>query len=405
MSELNSLNTITDFLLYWDIPEYANHYASQAVRLEEQMHAENPMITTQSYINKGRALLQLGVLDSVGYYVEKARNLCQTLPYNSGMVDVDLLSGTLLTAISSDSLQAGIQKLLRVAQQGTVLNRAKAYHQLAQTYLMQHKALLGEKMLDSLYHILNQSDSPIYIRLNYEPILNHYLAKKDYHRVEQFVKRMHQEQETFNEKKLKFNIIETIIDQQTEQDRQQVKIAQLRQNNQRLKFLVFTFVAILFMAAIVTLLFYQKKQHKIELKQADEKLNSLTKILNQLGSEKEIRAQEIKNFLNDKENRQELETLTPSILQTSGETKFRQCFELLHPLFLPRLREKVPTITRREELLSMLIVLKQGNKEIAELFAIAPRSVLMLRHRLRQKIGMTTEHSLEDFITKILSDH
>lgn len=405
LSELNSLNTITDFLLYWDIPEYANHYASQAVRLEEQMHAENPMITTQSYINKGRALLQLGVLDSVGYYVEKARNLCQTLPYNSGMVDVDLLSGTLLTAISSDSLQAGIQKLLRVAQQGTVLNRAKAYHQLAQTYLMQQKALLGEKMLDSLYHILNQSDSPIYIRLNYEPILNHYLAKKDYHRVEQFVKRMHQEQETFNEKKLKFNIIETIIDQQTEQDRQQVKIAQLKQNNQRLKFLVFTFVAILFMAAIVTLLFYQKKQHKIELKQADEKLNSLTKILNQLGSEKEIRAQEIKNFLNDKENRQELETLTPSILQTSGETKFRQCFELLHPLFLPRLREKVPTITRREELLSMLIVLKQGNKEIAELFAIAPRSVLMLRHRLRQKIGMTTEHSLEDFITEILSDH
>ena len=50
----------------------------------------------------------------------------------------------------------------------------------------------------------------------------------------------------------------------------------------------------------------------------------------------------------------------------------------------------------------MLIVLNQDNKEIAELLAIAPRSVLMLRHRFRQKIGMTTDNSLENFIEEIL---
>ena len=82
--------------------------------------------------------------------------------------------------------------------------------------------------------------------------------------------------------------------------------------------------------------------------------------------------------------------------------KFRQCFELLYPFFIPRLREKVPSITAREELLSMLNVLKQDNKRIAELLSIAPRSVLMLRHRFRQKIGMTTEYSLEIFIDSIL---
>ena len=107
-------------------------------------------------------------------------------------------------------------------------------------------------------------------------------------------------------------------------------------------------------------------------------------------------------MLNDKDKRQELESLTPSMLQTNGEAKFRQCFEMLYPVFLTRLREKVPSITRREELLSMLIILKQDNKEIAELLAIAPRSVLMLRHRFRQKIGMTTDNSLENFIDEIL---
>ena len=118
--------------------------------------------------------------------------------------------------------------------------------------------------------------------------------------------------------------------------------------------------------------------------------------------EKFKEAAEAYSVLSDKDKRQELETITPSMLQKDGESKFRQCFELLYPLFLHRLREKVPSITRREELLSMLIALKQNNKEIAELLAIAPRSVLMLRHRFRQKIGMETEFSLENFIEEIL---
>ena len=106
--------------------------------------------------------------------------------------------------------------------------------------------------------------------------------------------------------------------------------------------------------------------------------------------------------MSDKGNRQELETLTTSVLQKSGESRFRQRFELLYPLFLPSLRERVPSITRREELLSMLIVLKQDNKEIADLLAIAPRSVMMLRHRFRQKIGLTAENSIETFIEEML---
>jgi DNA-binding CsgD family transcriptional regulator len=138
------------------------------------------------------------------------------------------------------------------------------------------------------------------------------------------------------------------------------------------------------------------------MEESDRKLALLVQKVNQTKAEKDKFAQEISEIMNDKDNRQEIETLTPSILQKKGESKFRQRFELLYPLFLPRLRERVPSITRREELLSMLIVLKQDNKEIAELLAIAPRSVLMLRHRFRQKIGMAVDSSLEDFIEDIL---
>ena len=138
------------------------------------------------------------------------------------------------------------------------------------------------------------------------------------------------------------------------------------------------------------------------MKQAEDKLAALVEKLNQSNAEKEMIAHEIGEIMQDKDSREELTSLTPSVLQKSGEPKFRQRFELLYPHFLPRLREAIPNITRREELLSMLIVLKQDNKEIAELLAIAPRSVLMLRHRFRQKIGISVDSSLETFIDEIL---
>lgn len=132
-------------------------------------------------------------------------------------------------------------------------------------------------------------------------------------------------------------------------------------------------------------------------------METLVNKLERVHKEKEIIAQELKEFLTDKDNRQELETLTPYVLRDDGETKFRQHFELLYHLFLPRLRERIPSISRHEELLSMLIVLKQDNKSIAELLSIETRSVLMLRHIFRHKIGLAAEVSLENFIENLLT--
>jgi DNA-binding CsgD family transcriptional regulator len=299
-------------------------------------------------------------------------------------------------------MHLGIQELQRVTHQGTATNRAKAYHQLAQTYLKNGENTLAETMLDSMYALLNHKDSHIYIQADYKPIINHYLQSNNLQKLEQYTAMMLQEQEVLKEKRLNFNLVEAISDLQSEKQRQELEIISLEKTNQHLWFLIYAILSVVIIFAIVALLFYQKKQHKRQMKKAGDKLASLIRELNQTNAEKEIISQEFEEIMSDKENRQEIETLTPSILQKNGESRFRQRFELLYPLFLPRLRERVPTITRREELLSMLIVLKQDNKEIAELLAIAPRSVLMLRHRFRQKIGMNAEYSLENFIEEIL---
>lgn len=399
---LNSLHALTDLFLYWNIPEYANRYATEAVKVEKRMKAQNPMISAQTYINKGRTLQQLGEQDSVTFYTEQARRLCQTLPYNSGMVDVDLLSGSYLTDRGGDSVQYGIEELIRVTEQGTTTNRAKAYHQLAQTYLRYGEESMAERALDSLYALLNYGGTPIYIRLEYEPILNHYQLSNDHQRYQQFTQLMLQEQNVFNEKSLRYNTVESIVNLQTIKKNQELKLAHLKERHHRQWLLVSILISLAIIATIVSSLHRQKRAHRIQMKKANEKFSLLHQELKQTNAEKEKITSEINEFLNDNNNRQEMETLTPFILKESGEVKFRQCFEILYPLFLHRLREKVPSITRREELLSMLIALKQNNKEIAELLAIAPRSVLMLRHRFRQKIGMATEYSLEYFIEELL---
>ena len=399
---LNSLHMLIDLFLYWDVAEYANLYATEAVRVEKSMAAKNPMVSAQTYINKGRALQQLGEVDSVAFFTEKARELCRALPYNSGMVDVDLLHGTYLIAKGGDSLHLGIQELQRVTQQATVANQAKAYHKLAQTFLKNKQNDLAETALESMYSLLSQTDSPIYIHLDYEPIINHYIESRNQSKVEQYTRMMLREQQALREKQLNFNLVEAIVEMQTQKQRQEMTIMQLEQTNQRLWFLVCAILSVVSISVIIALLFYQRRQHKIQMKRADEKLAQMVQKLNQTTAEKEVISQEMDSIMSDKDNRQEIETLTPSVLHRNGESRFRQRFDLLYPLFMARLRERVPTITRREELLSMLIVLKQDNKEIAELLAIAPRSVLMLRHRFRQKIGMAVDSSLEDFIEEVL---
>ena len=401
---LNSLNSLIDLLLYWDIPEYANRYASEAIRVERSITAKNPMISAQTYINKGRTLHQLGERDSVAHYTDIARKFCEELPYNSGMVDVNLLHGSVLTERGGDSLHLGILELEKVAEQGTITNRAKAYHHLAQSYLRQQRADLAEPMLDSLRHLLSEEGTNIYIGIDYEPILTYYIGRGNHANVEHYTKLMLREQDIFKQKSLNFNLVESIVELQTEHQAQETKIEQLKLTNHRLWLLIGLTIVLIVSSAIVILLLVQRRRLVIQVKRADERLASLVQELNQSKEEKEEVTNEIKELLQHHENRKELETLTPYILKDGGETKFRQCFELLHPLFLHRLRERVPSITRREELLSMLILLKQDNRDIAELLAIAPRSVLMLRHRFRQKIGMATEVSLEQFIDEALNN-
>ena len=403
LGELNSLHSMVDLFLYWDIPEYADIYATEAISLHEHISGINPMVSAQSYINKARTVHVLGHLDSILFYSDKARVLCESLPYNSGMVDVDLLSGIYLTESGGDSFQEGVHLLKNVVSQGTPANQAKAYHQLAIVYLRNGNGAIAEQMLDSLYAIFDGMGRHI-LHLDYEPIIDHYLKTGNQTKAQRYTKLLLNEHEEFMHNKVNEKLVDAIVHFQAEQVIHELEMSRLELNNQRLLLLAVSTFSLFVILVAFLLMFKQKRRHNSKIKEADIKLDALVRKINESNLQNEIRAQEIREFLGDREKRTALEAIAPHILQEGDEVKFRQCFELLHPLFLNRLREKVPGVSRREELLSMLVVLKRDNKEIAEFLAVAPRSVLMLRHRFRQKIGLSSDNSLENFIEAVLDD-
>ncbi len=86
------------------------------------------------------------------------------------------------------------------------------------------------------------------------------------------------------------------------------------------------------------------------------------------------------------------------ILTDSDWAAFKAYFEKVHPSYLLRLRTVYPAISEAEERLFLFIKLRLTNKESALMLGISADSVKKTRHRLRRRLGLDEETTLEAFI-------
>ena len=97
-----------------------------------------------------------------------------------------------------------------------------------------------------------------------------------------------------------------------------------------------------------------------------------------------------------------MESLQPRLLTSEEEEQFRSAFSSLHPTVLHQLRSICPRATRTDELMCMLIVLKQTNEEIARTLGISRSSVLQNRYRLRTKLNLPEGSDLDTEVCRLL---
>lgn len=69
-----------------------------------------------------------------------------------------------------------------------------------------------------------------------------------------------------------------------------------------------------------------------------------------------------------------------------------------HAAFIRDLRRTVPTLTRGEERLCVLIRARKRNREIARLLGIDESSLYTLRYRLKRKLPLPEGAALDDWI-------
>jgi cell division protein FtsL len=142
----------------------------------------------------------------------------------------------------------------------------------------------------------------------------------------------------------------------------------------------------------------QLEQQKQELSMATEQLNEFAKTI----SEKNRLLEELEKKLGNSPDIALLTELRESTILTDAEwERFRKLFEQVHKGFTLRLKEKLPDLTQAETRLMVLAKLKFSNREMANALNISTQAIRTTWYRLRKKLNLPEEGSLEELVETI----
>jgi len=153
------------------------------------------------------------------------------------------------------------------------------------------------------------------------------------------------------------------------------------------------------------LLLLKKQQMEVELAKAQtmldkyiksmvEKNNRLEQITTDLEELKNLKTKEI-----DENRIEQIEHLNKKTILTEEDwDKFKELFEQVHKGFLIRLKEKLPDLTPAEVRLLCLTKLQLDTKQMAGILGVSLDTVKKTRQRLRKKLSLTEEDSINDIL-------
>ena len=152
--------------------------------------------------------------------------------------------------------------------------------------------------------------------------------------------------------------------------------------------------------------FIQKQLiNELELKQKQDELDYAAQQLNDYAasiSEKNKMVEELESKLGTTVNVEALTQLQQStILTDEAWEHFRKLFEQVHSGYLIRLKEKLPDLSPAEIRFMVLAKLKFTNKEMGMALGISQHAVRMTWYRLRKKLNLPEEGSLEELVGRI----
>lgn len=139
---------------------------------------------------------------------------------------------------------------------------------------------------------------------------------------------------------------------------------------------------------------FKKKQlttHALHLAQKNEVLEGLKN-----------QAQDLKEQTEAKRGYQQLiRTINFNLQDDNNWENFARSFEEVHKDFHSKVKAKYPELTSNELRLLALLKMNLSSKEIANILNVSPDGIKKARYRLRKKLGISTEDSLQELALNI----
>ena len=139
---------------------------------------------------------------------------------------------------------------------------------------------------------------------------------------------------------------------------------------------------------------YKKKElttHALHLAKKNEVLESL-----------KLKAQELKNSETAANGYQQLiTTINFDLKDDNNWENFSKYFQEVHNDFNYKVKQKFPDVTSNELRLMSLLKMNLSSKEIANILNISQEGIKKARYRLRKKLNITSEDSLQDLVLSL----
>lgn len=392
LSMANTLSLMSEILINWRLFGYANDFVSKAVELSRNVRWSNPKVSSNILAQKALVMQRFGYADSAMMYLGEAEKYAKDLPYNSGRSSIDLVRGDLL-AKNASTHKKGMDMLYNVVNKGTSGLRTKAFFILAQEHLQHGEIARGEAAMDSMISSISINTSPVLRNTMYEYVLDYYVTTDNRPKMLWIARELNKKNLSVvaTSDMLKQHA-ESIVDLNLQDATGEIDWQELKAENHR----NLTFLYIIAMAVVI-----------VSVTSALMALLRLT-LLRRKSCDQQLEALSYKMQLAPSDNVQSYSSgMSKSRRALAdkryGEKKFYSSFERLHPHFLPKLRSIAPTVTRREELIAMLVALQVDRKQIESVMSMRRSKLAKTRYSLRRKIKLNRKDSLEYAINKILN--
>jgi hypothetical protein len=161
----------------------------------------------------------------------------------------------------------------------------------------------------------------------------------------------------------------------------------------------FLIVIVLLVTLVAIYIFYmQRKKFQQKRIMQENQLIDFSKAL----QEKNRLMEELELKLGSSPSTEVLSQLRESTILTEEEwERFRKLFDQVHKGFTVRLKEKLPDLTQAEIRFMVLAKLKFNNKEMANALNISTQAIRTTWYRLRKKLNLPEEGSLEELVNSI----